>query len=187
MRLQTFIDEASYIGNIGFEEMVQFHKVATNTDLKEIEKIVEREDWRAFKKLIQRAIKVRLKESLETPDMKIQREVAEEWPKWRDKIKADCKPYLNAVKDLISWRGMYTAGELILKKKPRTDRRPMDTMEHEHHEMDDSFNRIFGWRPRTQAIFVTGNIDQAASYGEMHMIFPRGKFRFIYSEKIHIF
>ena len=184
MRLENFIDEASYIGNIGFEEMVQFHKIATDTDLKVMQKIVEREDWRAFKLLIQRVIKVRLRESLETADMKLQRDVAEQWPKWRDRIKADCKPYLNAVKDNPIWRGMYTSGELILKKSVRMNRRPADTLQSDHDEIDDSFERVYGWKPRSQAIFVTGELDIASSYGEPHMIFPRGKFRFIYSNDI---
>jgi len=62
MRLKHYIDEASYIGNIGFEEMVKFHQLATTADLKVMQKIVERDDWVAFKKLIQKVTNVRLKE-----------------------------------------------------------------------------------------------------------------------------
>ncbi len=60
MRLRQYIDEASYIGNIGFEEMVKFHQLATTADLKVMQKIVEQDDWVAFKKLIQKVVKTEL-------------------------------------------------------------------------------------------------------------------------------
>lgn len=54
------IDEAIYYGNLGFEELVNFHKIATKEDKKEMEKILKAGDWLKFKALIERVTKARL-------------------------------------------------------------------------------------------------------------------------------
>jgi hypothetical protein len=51
MRLLQFT-EAAYPGNIGFEEMVEFWKVASDQDIKKMEKITDKGDWVSFVKLI---------------------------------------------------------------------------------------------------------------------------------------
>jgi len=67
MRLKHYIlepgtlDEASYSGNIGFEELANFYKVASNEQKREMDKILEREDWNAFKELIRKVVGTKLK------------------------------------------------------------------------------------------------------------------------------
>lgn len=51
MRLLRFF-EAAYPGNIGFQEMVEFWKKASDQDIKRMEKIANRGDWMSFIKLI---------------------------------------------------------------------------------------------------------------------------------------
>ena len=46
------LDEAAYPGNIGFEELVQYYKVASKSEIAEMEKIVKKGDWNKFKELI---------------------------------------------------------------------------------------------------------------------------------------
>ena len=46
------LTEAAYPGNIGFVEMVEFYKVASNPEIKEMEKIIKKGDWNKFKELI---------------------------------------------------------------------------------------------------------------------------------------
>ncbi len=57
MRLKQYIimpglDEAAYPGNIGFEEMVEFYKVASKSEIKEMEKVIKKGDWNKFKELV---------------------------------------------------------------------------------------------------------------------------------------
>jgi enolase len=55
------IDEATYEGNIGFEEMVDFYKKSTESEYNSMEDAISRNDWVAFKKLIKRVVGVNLK------------------------------------------------------------------------------------------------------------------------------
>lgn len=54
------IDEAIYYGNLGFEELVKFYKIATKEDKKEMEKILKAGDWLKFKSLIAKVTNERL-------------------------------------------------------------------------------------------------------------------------------
>ncbi|GEM_PF-3006805 len=62
MRLRAFITlrEASYAGNIGFEEMVKFYRSASDNEIEIMEKIIKRNDWNAFKKLIEKVLGISL-------------------------------------------------------------------------------------------------------------------------------
>lgn len=52
--------EASYAMNVGFEEMVNFYQKASNSEIKQMEKIIKKEDWNAFKKMIKKVLGVNL-------------------------------------------------------------------------------------------------------------------------------
>ena len=52
---------------------------------------------------------------------------------------------------------------------------------------DDICQKLFGWRPRSQGVFVTGGAYQAQTYGSVYEVYPTGNFKFIYSPKIHDF
>jgi hypothetical protein len=49
-----------YGGNIGFEEMAKFYQVATDQQIKKMEKIIRAKDWDGFRKLIKVVLKVKL-------------------------------------------------------------------------------------------------------------------------------
>jgi len=55
------IEEASYSGNIGFEEMTKFYKKASEEDINKMEKFLNNNDWEGFKKLIKKVLGVLLK------------------------------------------------------------------------------------------------------------------------------
>ncbi len=62
--MKTFkhmITEAAYPGNIGFSEMALFYQQASEKEIKKMEKIIKAEDWQGFKKLIQKALDIKLK------------------------------------------------------------------------------------------------------------------------------
>jgi hypothetical protein len=54
------IAEAAYPSNIGFTELVQFYKVADDSQIKKMQKAIEDEDWQEFKRIIKDAIGVAL-------------------------------------------------------------------------------------------------------------------------------
>lgn len=53
--------EASYKGNIGFMEMAQLYQKASDSEIKELEMIIKKEDWEAYKKLVKRVLGTNLK------------------------------------------------------------------------------------------------------------------------------
>jgi len=53
--------EASYSGNIGFMEMAQLYQKASPSEIKELENIIKKEDWEAYKKLVKRVLGTNLK------------------------------------------------------------------------------------------------------------------------------
>ena len=61
MRFHNFLLEAAYAGNVGFEEMVLFFQNANIKEIDQMNKIVQKEDWNAFKKLVKKVLKTELK------------------------------------------------------------------------------------------------------------------------------
>lgn len=54
-------NEASYKGNLGFEEMCKYYQKANQSEIDELKKIIKKEDWDGFKKQIKKVIDVSLK------------------------------------------------------------------------------------------------------------------------------
>ncbi len=52
---------AAYTGNLGMMEMFQFVQVATDEEQKQMDDLVKKEDWEAYKILVKRVIRVELK------------------------------------------------------------------------------------------------------------------------------
>jgi hypothetical protein len=100
-----------------------------------------------------------------------------------------CNPFL---KDLLkpSWNGdfLYSGrGEhkdVIMIKKVRDNRIPSDMNEELSEIFDDVFYDKFGFNARSNAIFCTGDYNEAMRYGNVYLIFPVGKYKFIYSKTI---
>jgi len=59
--LSPNLDEAAYMGNIGFTEMVEYYQKASNAQIKEIEKVIKKDDWDGFKNLIFKVLGKKLK------------------------------------------------------------------------------------------------------------------------------
>ncbi len=101
-------------------------------------------------------------------------------------IQKDCKPFLKQIKNKHLYRGTklsYNAFKAI----PRKDRKPKDTPIEMQNLFDDIMQKLYGWKPRAQGVFVTGGISQAQVYGSVYEIYPIGKFKFIYASDVHDF
>jgi len=100
-------------------------------------------------------------------------------------IKKDCKPaieYMKAANNYI-YRGMKTGGNLG-EKSTRSDRMPKDTSMMMHNLIDEVMEDQYGWKPRSEGLFCTGDRYGTESYGNKYIIFPVGKFEYIWSPNV---
>lgn len=105
------------------------------------------------------------------------------------KIKRDCKEMVKIVKATKSflWRGMAGDDEVFLIKTPRKDRYPTDTPIKTQEIFDKLYYEKYGWKPRTEGVFVSNNERGTTGYGPKHVIFPVGKFKYAWAMDINDF
>jgi hypothetical protein len=102
-------------------------------------------------------------------------------------IRKNCKPFLKSVgyKNHKMFRGTDggDAAEMFIGT-PRKKRLPSDMDRGDQKLFDKAFYKVFGWHPRSEGLFVTGNYSSANRYGPIYQIFPIGNFKFIYSKDV---
>jgi len=57
---REYIDEAAFRKNMGFIEMLQFVDKATPEEQAQMDKIVKKEDWKEYKRLIAKVLNIKL-------------------------------------------------------------------------------------------------------------------------------
>jgi hypothetical protein len=73
---------------------------------------------------------------------------------------------------------------MFMLRSRRKDRKPRNSATELHNLFDDVFNEIFHWKPRSSGIFCTTDYQTATFYGYSYIVFPVGKFRYIYGENV---
>jgi hypothetical protein len=68
----------------------------------------------------------------------------------------------------------------IKEFKTRLDRRPVDLNIDLHHFFDKELEKKFGWKPRSQGVFVWNDINELNE-----LFFPIGDFKYVYSPEVH--
>ena len=123
----------------------------------------------------------------------------EEAEKIVDLLMKDCKPFLTEIKGGLKTYGGYLyrgirGGAKILpgftclgEVKPRKDRKPKDTPFYISRDFDIVFKDKFGWRPRSQGVFVTSDQFEARDYGLVHLFFPKGTYKYVWSLEVKDF
>lgn len=107
-------------------------------------------------------------------------------------LERDCKPFLDQAGDNLLWRGSKTLqdkhqefttvdGFGVYKVPRREQRKPRNTTPISSDAMDDFFEKKFGWRPRSEAVFCQGDPKGTSFYGTTFCIFPIGEFEFVWS------
>lgn len=75
-----------------------------------------------------------------------------------------------------------------VERSVRKDRSPKDMIKGDHQLLDTWFDKKFGIKARTGALFVFGGsqsgLRRAESYGKPYLIFPIGNFKFVWSPKV---
>lgn len=115
-------------------------------------------------------------------------------------IVRDCKPFLDQWEGKPLWRGirgvafasnhsmMDVNGSPVkvswMKRAVRSDRVPKNTWDEASEVVDTYFLDKFGWRPRSEGLFVTGSYSRADQYGIVYLIFPIGQFNFLWSPNV---
>ena len=116
--------------------------------------------------------------------MKISELFEEDAPDIIDLIKRDCQQFIEAHPDGLMFRGMDNKSMKPFKGTVRQDRKPVNMSKEKHKRIDDWFEKEFGFKARSQSIFVTGEFDDARSYGQPYAIFPIGEFEFVWSPQV---
>lgn len=104
------------------------------------------------------------------------------------RIKAECQPYLDAIEynvlEYRLYRGMKGTDAPYMTGRVRlTGRKPQATGTHVHEAVNGYFIDQFG-EPFRNALFTSSNPNFAADYGNLFIVFPTGKFKFIWSPHI---
>jgi hypothetical protein len=104
-------------------------------------------------------------------------------------IKNECQPWLRTIKPIINTGKTFIRyvkpSEPIKKITPRTDRYPKNSSQELHDIFDNGLKKIFGWKPRSEGVFVypihkLSNISGPRAY----LFYPIGEFKYIWSPKI---
>jgi hypothetical protein len=110
-------------------------------------------------------------------------------------IKRDCGPFLTEAKlkedfDFLGghkglfFRGTKHINDGIIKgRRYDKGRIPKDTPQDLHNQLNVLFKKKFKWSVR-DGIFATSNDAQANGYGYVHVFFPIGKFKYVWSPGI---
>lgn len=102
-------------------------------------------------------------------------------------IGKECKPYLSQVTDPLSmYRGLNGVYQsIIIKKKIRLDFRQTSAMPSEvTKNVNNYFTKVFG-EPFRFAMFASGDIRTSDDFGDTFVVFPIGKFTFVWSPKVY--
>jgi hypothetical protein len=103
-------------------------------------------------------------------------------------VRKNCSEALDAMSRTHNalWRGSDEEFSGYIKElAPRTDRRPRDTKRWVHDLFDDAFEKKFGWRVRSEAIFATAAKNVADGFGNRaYLFFPFDGFKIIWSSEV---
>lgn len=110
-------------------------------------------------------------------------EILKSWPKVVKESKDFLKELKLRNKDNLMYRGSNRSRDFG-RKKVRTDRSPKDMPIQAHDALDDAFKDLYGWRARSEGLFCTGRKSTASSYGTAQIVFPIGRYEYLWSDNI---
>jgi hypothetical protein len=102
------------------------------------------------------------------------------------RVKKDCGAFLKESNGqmIYSGRGKGNKAISLMDFKHHTDRRPTNTALGVHYLFDILFQQKFGVKFRSNALFVTGDLTFAAGYGTPYAVFPKGDYKYSWSEEV---
>ena len=102
-----------------------------------------------------------------------------------DDIAKDCSDIIKVYKKTgnVLYRGINKSKE-ILRIVPRPDRIPTHTAKNFHDMFDKLFYKEFGWKARSEGIFVSRDSKEIEIYGDIFYFLPCNGYKFIWSKHI---
>lgn len=97
-------------------------------------------------------------------------------------IQSGCGQFLKEFKKPI-FRGIENYPDFG-NRVPRRDRRSLSLGDVLHSTFDICFDKVFGWKPRSQGVFATGDDQQANIYGDVYYFFPLDGYEYIWSPEV---
>ena len=101
-------------------------------------------------------------------------------------IERDCQPWVKASAGETVYRGAKSK-PYNYKGTVRTNRKPVDTKPEVQELFDNIIQAKYGFKPRSNGLFITGNLSDARRYGRVYKIYPINKFKFLWSPTIRDF
>jgi hypothetical protein len=109
-------------------------------------------------------------------------------------LKRDCKQTLSIVEAPdkllyrgVNWNSRFPNGKDFFKKSVRKDRKPLTTNPLIHNILDRVFEKVWGWKVRSQGLFASCDIRDAGYYGggeRKFYCFPCGEWEYLWSPYI---
>lgn len=99
-------------------------------------------------------------------------------------IHKECSEFFKETNGLRLFRGTKRNIAAFEKIRPRQDRQPKDTPQVIHEYLDKWFQKKFGWKARSEGVFVSPRSDQTEHYGAPYWFIPCNGYKYVYSPKI---
>jgi len=98
-------------------------------------------------------------------------------------LKKNCGEFIKKIGNYPLWRGYKKIND-IKKIISRENRKPKDMDENVHEVLDELFKKNFGWKARSEGIFVSGDYKTTYAYGTPYIFFPIGKYKYLWNPTI---
>lgn len=106
-----------------------------------------------------------------------------------DVLMEECKPFIDDFikrKKTFIWRGtLKNLSGPMEKFTPRKNRKPRDMPKYLHDYLDMVFKSEFGWRVRSEGVFVSSDKSMAKDFSESgddaYLFFPIGRYKYVWS------
>jgi hypothetical protein len=112
----------------------------------------------------------------------------ENWEELKSAINKDCKPFIKEIKGAnnLLLRGVkpYDVPMVFKTKTVRKDRKPRLVDKELHKRIGKLSKKLFGWNIREEGIFTTISFSVARHWGQPIIVFPIGKFKYVWSDDV---
>jgi len=110
------------------------------------------------------------------------------WEKLKSAINKDCKPFIKEIKGAnnLLLRGVNSSDipKVFKPKNVRKDRKPRMVGKKLHKRIGELSKKLYGWNIREEGVFTTISYDAARHWGHPIIMFPIGKFKYVWSDDV---
>ena len=110
------------------------------------------------------------------------------WEKLKSDINKDCKPFIKEIKGannlLLRGVNQSVVPTVFTVKNVRKDRKPRMIDKELHKKIGELSKKLFGWNIREEGIFTTISYEAARHWGHPIIMFPIGKFKYVWSDDV---